>query len=93
MNKKQKTLEEITNEQQVKVQSDLEKSIASIEKMTQRLNDAKTTNQPNEEIARLEELVKLHTDNKERISKLDINALATEKFDRESQKFTRDLQR
>ena len=83
---KVKTLEEITNEEMNNLIDTVQKSTQAVAKMQQRVTDAKSNNEPIEEITRLETLVKLHSDNKERLSKLKVADLAQAKFDKQNER-------
>ena len=87
--RKKKTLEELTNEQSNWLIAEIAKSDAAIAKMTARVAEAKAKGETAEEIARLEGLVKLHTDNKTRLSGLDVSVLAQERFDKQAERFNR----
>ena len=64
----------------------VQKSTQAVAKMQQRVNDAKVNNESIEEIVRLEALVKLHSDNKERLSSLKVADLAQAKFDKQNER-------
>ena len=81
---KSKTLEEITNEEMDNLIDAVQKSTQAVAKMQQRVNDAKANNESQEEIARLEALVKLHTDYKQRLSSLKVEDLAQAKFEKQN---------
>lgn len=83
--RKEKTLEEIIDEEMNNLIDAVQKSTQAIAKMQQRVNDAKENNESQEEIARLEALVKLHTDNKQRLSSLKVEDLAQAKFEKQNE--------
>ena len=76
---KERTLEQITSDESDRLINEINKCNAAIAKMQQRVADAQAENRPALEIARLEGLVKLHTDRKNYISGLNVTQLAEQK--------------